>query len=134
MAILGLLLYLLGIWIIFISAAIIIGALKTFLIAPKLGKLLGQIICTILLICVILYGAYLFVRNLEGIPSRDALLLIGACWVILTWLFELVFLSFIRAKPGRELLAEYDMFRGRAGGLVLLVEFIAPIIIYFLLR
>jgi hypothetical protein len=129
MAILIFFLYFIGTWIIFIGASILIGAGKVFFMKPKLGAGVSQIISTVVLILAILYAAYLFVSKFEASPSREGLLLIGAGWVILSWLFEIGFLFFIKRKPGRRILEGYDMFRGRAGGLVLLTQFISPALI-----
>ena len=127
-------LYFIGTWIIFIGASILIGAGKVFFLKPKLGAGVSQTISTVVLILVILYAAYLFVSKFEPNPSREDLLLIGAGWVILSWLFEIGFLIFIRRKPGRRILEDYDMFRGRAGGFVLLTQFISPALISIFLK
>lgn len=129
MAILIFFIYFIGTWIIFTGASILIGAGKVLFMKPKLGVVVSQIISTVVLILVILYAAYLFVIKFETSPSREALLSTGAGWVILTWLLEIGFLIFIKKKPDRRILEDYDMFRGRAGGLVLLTQFISPALI-----
>jgi hypothetical protein len=126
MALLIFFIYFFGTWIIFIAASIFIGVGKVLFMKPKLGAVVSQIISTFVLILVILYAAFLFVIKFGTYPSREVLLLTGAGWVILTWLFEIGFLLFIKRKPNRRIIEGYDMFRGRAGGLVLLTQFISP--------
>jgi hypothetical protein len=126
MALLIFFIYFFGTWIIFTGASIFIAAGKVLFMDPKLGAVVSQIISTLVLILVILLAAFLFVIKFETYPSREALLLTGAGWVILSWLFEIGFLLFIKRKPNRRILEDYDMFRGRAGGLVLLTQFISP--------
>lgn len=121
-------LYALGIWFIFVIVAILNGAFRNLFLEPKIGEYAGHVISTIILVCVILIVTYLFVANLKIDYTRTDLLLIGAFWLILTILFEFVFFHYIMGESWNTLLANYNILKGRLFPLILLTEFIAPLL------
>jgi len=128
------LLFALGIWFIFVIAAILNGVLRNSFITPKVGEHAGHVISTIIFICVILMGTYLFISNLKINYTKTDLLLIGAFWLILTILFEFVFGHYVMAHSWNKLFADYNILKGRVWSLVLLTTFIAPLLIGSILR
>lgn len=88
-------LYALGIWFIFVVAAILNGAFRNSFITPKLGEYAGHVISTVILICVVLVGTYLFINNMKIEYTRTELLLVGTFWLILSVLFEFGFGHFV---------------------------------------
>jgi len=122
-------LYALGVWFIFVVAAILNGVFRESFITPKLGEHAGHIISTIIFICVILFGTYLFITNLKINYTRLDLFLIGAFWLVLTILFEFVFGHYVMGNSWDTLLADYNLLNGRVWSLVLVTTFIAPLLI-----
>ena len=128
------LLYALGIWLIFVVAGILNGVFRESFITPKVGEHAGHVISTIILICVILAVTYLFISNLKINYTRTDLLLIGAFWLMLTILFEFGFGHYVIGHSWSKLFADYNILKGRVWSLVLLTTFIAPLLIGFILR
>jgi len=126
--------YALGIWFIFVVAGILNGVFRASFITPKVGEHAGHVISTIILICVILAVAYLFISNLKIHYTGTDLLLIGAFWLMLTFLFEFGFGHYVIGHSWSKLFADYNILKGRVWSLVLLTTFIAPLLIGFILR
>lgn len=126
--------YALGIWFIFVVAGILNGVFRESFITPKVGEHAGHVISTIILICVILAVAYLFISNLKIHYTGTDLLLIGAFWLMLTFLFEFGFGHYVIGHSWSKLFADYNILKGRVWSLVLLTTFIAPLLIGFILR
>lgn len=127
-------LFALGIWFIFIIAAILNGVLRNSFIAPKVGEHAGHVFSTIILICVILVGTYLFISNLNINYTKTDLLLVGAFWLILTILFEFIFGHYVIGHSWSKLFADYNILKGRVWSFVLLITFIAPYLMSFVLK
>ena len=119
-------LYAFGVWLIFVIIAILNGVLRNTVITPKIGEYAGHVISTIILICIILIGTYLFINRIKIDYTKADLLLVGVFWVILTVLFEFGFSHYVIGHPWSKLLADYNILKGRLWSLVLLAEFIAP--------
>jgi len=128
------LLYALGIWLIFVVAGILNGVFRESFITPEVGEHAGHVISTIILICVILAVTYLFISNSKINYTRTDLLLIGAFWLMLTILFEFGFGHYVIGHSWSKLFADYNILKGRVWSLVLLTTFIAPLLIGFILR
>ncbi|MDY6965083.1 MAG: hypothetical protein SVM80_03825 [Halobacteriota archaeon] len=124
----------LGVWFAFVIAAILNGGFRESFIAPKVGEYAGHVLSTIIFICVILVGTYLFIGNLKIEYTNTDLLLIGTFWLILTILFEFVFGHYIMSHSWERLFADYNILRGRVWSLVLLTTFIAPWLIGQILK
>lgn len=122
-------LYALGMWLIFMIAAILNGLFRNSFITPRVGEHAGHIISTIIFIIIILIGTYIFINSLKMNYSTTHLLLIGVFWLILTILFEFVFGHYIAGHPWSKLLADYNILKGRVWILVLLTTFIAPLLV-----
>ena len=128
------LLYAFGVWVIFGILAIINGVIRNKLYTPKIGEYPGHVISTIIAICFVAAGTYLFLRFMKIDYSNIDLLLIGGFWVILTVLFEFVFGHYVIGNPWEKLLADYNTVKGRLWSLFLLTEFISPSLIGLLLK
>jgi len=127
-------LYAFGVWVIFGILAIINGVIRNKFYAPKIGEYPGHVISTIIGICFVVVGTYLFLGFVKIDYSEIALLLIGGFWVILTVLFEFVFGHHVVGHPWGKLLADYNILKGRLWSLFLLTELISPILIGLLFK
>ncbi len=123
-----LLLYALGIWFLFVIAAILNGLFRNFFVEPIAGEYAGHVISTIVLVCVILVVVSLFISRIKIDYTKTDLLLIGAIWLILSILFEFVFGHYVLRISWDTLFADYNILKGRIWSLVLLTEFIAPLL------
>jgi len=103
-----LLLYALGVWVIFGVLAIINGVIRNSFYAPRIGEYPAHVISTIIGICFVVVGSYMFLRLLQIDYSNVDLLLVGALWLVLTVLFEFVFGHYVVGHPWQKLLAEHE--------------------------
>ena len=127
-------LYAFGVWVIFGILVIINGVIRNKVYATKIGEYPGHVVSTIIAICFIVVGTYLFLRFMKIDYSSVALLLIGGFWVILTVLFEFIFGHYVIGNPWQKLLADYNILKGRLWSLFLLAELISPLLIGLLLK
>lgn len=123
-----LLLYTFGIWFLLVIVAILNGLFRNSFIEPKVGEYAAHIISTILLVCIILVVVSLFISRIKIDYTKTDLLLIGTIWLILSILFEFVFGHYVLGISWDTLLADYNILKGRIWSLVLLVEFISPLL------
>lgn len=101
------------------------GALREGLYVNRLGDLRAHQLSTVTLVA----GLTAYVRAIDRrwpiATARDAAL-IGAGWTAMTAAFEFGFGHYVAHESWRELLADYDLSKGRAWGLVLLSIAAAP--------
>ena len=128
------LLYALGMWFIFVIAAILNGTFRVSFITPRVGEYAGHVISTVIFMCVLLVGTYFFLGYLDADLARNDLLLIGALWLVLTVAFEFLFGHYVMGHSWEKLLADYNIFKGRVWILVLLTTFLAPWLVGTYLR
>lgn len=112
-------------WCVFVVAAILNGTVRVALLNPRLGERTGHIISTLMLSALILLLAWTLVPWVRP-QSAEAALALGGFWLLLTVAFEFGFGHFVAHKPWSELLADYNIARGRIWVLVLLTTFLAP--------
>ncbi len=128
------LLLVLGMWFIFVIAAILNGTFRVAFITPRVGEYAGHVISTVIFMCVLLIGTYFFLGYLDADLARNDLLLIGAFWLVMTAGFEFVFGHYVIGHPWEKLLEDYNIFKGRVWVLVLLTTFLAPWLVQTYLR
>ena len=127
-------LYAFGVWVIFAILAIINGIIRNQFYAPRVGEYPGHVISTIIAICIVVAGTYIFLRFVKIDYSTVNLLLVGVFWLVLTVLFEFIFGHYVIGHPWERLLADYNILNGRLWGLFLLALLISPLLIGLLFR
>jgi hypothetical protein len=115
----------LAIWLAILVLASLNGALRDLVMAPRLGDTIARAISTVLLSGLVLVVTWLTVGWI-GPRSRSDTGVIGAFWVVCTLGFEFLAGHYLFHKPWPELLADYDLRRGRIWIMVLVVTFVAP--------
>lgn len=115
------------VWLCFIPLAIANGALRDLVVTPALGETAGRAASSLTLSILILGVTVLLVKRL-GVNTRAGYLVVGGSWLVLTLLFELSFFVLVMGHPMDELLADFDIFRGRLWLVVLATTFFAPLI------
>ncbi len=126
--------YSLGVWFLFVIAAILNGIFRNSFITPKLGELIGHQISSVIFIIIVFTGTYFFIRLLGLEFNARVLLTIGALWLMLTVLFEFGFGHYIAGHSWEKLLADYNILKGRLWSLVLIATFLAPYLAGLLLK
>jgi len=114
------------IWFAILVLASLNGALRELVLAPRIGDLIARAISPVMLCALIVLVTWLAIRWIGPGSPREALA-IGALWVGLTLLFEFGEGHYLSHKPWPELLAEYNVLRGRLWVLVPVVAFFAPL-------
>jgi len=120
--------YLLG-WSVLLAVAVTNGALRDLTYGRYLSELhANQISCVsgILLFAVVIRA---FVRRWPPASVPDAWF-IGLFWLVLTLAFEFLFFHYVGGHSWAELLANYDVMRGRLWPLILVWVAIAPYVFY----
>jgi hypothetical protein len=115
------------VWLLFIPLAIANGALRDLVLTPGMGDTLGRAVSSLTLSFLILGLTLLLVGRL-GVSTRAGYLIVGAFWLVLTLLFEVLFALLVMGHPMDELLQDYDIFRGRLWLIVLAATFFAPLL------
>jgi len=112
------------IWFALLLVAVANGAFREALLIARFGSQAGHVVSTIMLCAGILIVTYLAMPWIRPDSLRDAIA-IGLAWLVLTLAFEFGF-GRARGKPWAELLADYDVLRGRIWVLVLVTTAVAP--------
>ena len=118
-----------AVWGLLLVLAVLNGGVRDTWLSPILGDAVGRAISSVLLSLLILLTTWLTVRWIAPTTSGEALT-IGALWVTLTLGFEFGVGHYGFGKSWAELLADYDVLRGRIWILVLLATFAAPLLTF----
>ena len=124
----------LGTWFLFMILAIINAGIRNGVYKPIVGDLTAHQISTLIFAIVIFVVTYLILRFSDLNLSDSQALFIGITWVILTIGFEFIAGHYAFGNSWEKLLADYNILNGRIWSLVLLIEFIAPLLSNFILR
>jgi len=112
-------------WVVLLIAAIVNGAVREAVVVPMMDPTRARAVSSFSLSASILVLAW-FLVPWVGPSSPGQALAVGGGWLGLTLLFEFGFGHYVNKKPWPELLADYNVFRGRLWVLVLIVTFLSP--------
>jgi hypothetical protein len=115
----------LAVWVGILGLASLNGALRDLVLTPRLGDPVARAISTVLLSGLVLLVTWLTLGWI-GPRSRADTLVIGGVWVTCTLAFEFLAGHYLFRKPWADLLADYDLRRGRIWIAVLVVTLGAP--------
>ena len=113
------------IWFAILIVAIANGAVRVDLLIPRFGEELGHVISTVSL-CVAIFAVTSAAIPWIGAVTRNDALGVGLLWVTMTVAFEFLGGHYVFGTPWPELLADYNVARGRIWVLVLLTTAVAP--------
>jgi hypothetical protein len=100
------------VWLALLVIAIANGAIREAFLVSRFGAAIAHGISTATLCVAILLVAFAAVRWIHP-HTAVAALQVGALWVALVLTFEFGFGHFVARKSWAELLADYNLFRGR---------------------
>jgi hypothetical protein len=112
------------IWFALLLVAVANGGFREAVLIPRFGQHTGHIVSTVMLCAGIFIVTYVAVGWIHP-GSRGDAIAIGLAWLALTLAFEFGF-GRARGKPWSELLADYDVLKGRIWVLVLVTTAVAP--------
>ena len=111
-------------WLILCVVMFANGAVRALVLQPRLGEDLARQVASLTGVLFVLLASWLFVRRCSQATSRQ-LLWVGVGWLAATLAFEFG-LGFVSGLGWRDLLAEYNIFRGRLWSLIVLSVFLGP--------
>jgi hypothetical protein len=115
------------VWLAFLCAAILNGALRQKVLVVMLGAAGAHLLSSVLLSGVILGATYLALPWLRLDSNRRAWI-IGVSWLGLTVAFEFLVGHYWFHASWSALFAEYNLARGRIWILVLVTTLLAPVV------
>jgi hypothetical protein len=101
------------------------GMARVLVLQPRLGEDRARQLACLTGLVVVFAVAWVFVRSQPSVGSK-ALLGVGALWLFVTLAFEFGLGRLVSGLSWRELLADYNVVRGRLWAFVLLGTFVAP--------
>jgi hypothetical protein len=119
----------LAVWGLLLVLAVLNGGVRDTWLSPVLGDTIGRAISSVLLALLILLATWLTIRWI-GPTTQGQARTVGALWVGLTLAFEFGVGHYGFGKSWAQLLADYDLLRGRIWFLVLLATFVAPMLTF----
>jgi len=113
------------IWCVLLVIASLNGALREVVLIPRTGDVVGRIISTLLLSAFIVILTWLSIGWI-GPRTTDQAWFVGVGWVLLTLAFEFLAGHYLFHNSWSNLLADYNLLRGRIWPLVLITTLVAP--------
>ena len=123
-----------GVWFVFLVIAFGVGAVREGLLRPRIGEPRAHVIGTLIAVTLMMLVIYAFIRQIHESCLMTDLILIGVLWLVMTVAFEFGFSHFVMGKPWENLLADYNVPRGRILVLVLATVLLGPIIVGTLMK
>ncbi len=114
-----------GIWTLFVLLAVINGVAREQFISLKLDEHIAHVISSIILSSLIFMVTFIFIQHQSPLPDK-ILFQVGMFWVGLTITFEFLFGHYLMKVSWSQLIADYNIFKGRVWVLVLLSTLLAP--------
>jgi len=124
--------YLMG-WILMLLVSIANGAVRDFTYGKHMDELTSHQLSTasgVLLLGIVIWG---FFRRYPPSSNRQAVS-IGLLWMTLTVAFEFLFFRYVGGHSWSELLANYNVLKGRVWVFVLVWVAVAPAVFFRLRR
>jgi hypothetical protein len=115
----------LAVWGLLLVVAVANGAVREFLLVPRLGAQTGHVVSTVILCAAILAVALLTIRWIAPRGRRGALW-VGGTWLALTLVFEFLAGHYVFGNSWEKLFADYNLLRGHVWILVLITTLFAP--------
>jgi len=113
------------IWFVLMVGAIANGAMRITFITPLTGEAVGHVISTALLGAIILGITWASIGWI-GPGSTQQVLGIGMSWLLMTLAFEFGVGGLISHRSWPEMLADYNVLKGRVWVVVPIITFLAP--------
>jgi hypothetical protein len=118
-----------AIWFVIMPAAVLNGALRDVVLAPRLGDPLSRAISCFTLAGAIVAITWVALPWIRPVSIGGAWT-IGVLWLVMTLGFEFGAGHYVFRTPWAALLADYNVFAGRLWVLVLITTLTAPPLAY----
>lgn len=111
-------------WLILCVVMFANGALRAVVLQPRLGEAAARQVASLTGAGLVLLAGFLFARSNPRATSRQ-LLKVGAAWAAATLIFEFS-MGALSGLGWRQMLADYDVTRGRLWPLVVFAVLLGP--------
>jgi hypothetical protein len=111
-------------WLVLLAIMFANGVVRVTLLQPRLGEDPARRLATLAGVALVVGFSRAYVRR-AGRLATPELLWVGAAWLVLTLCFEFGF-GRASGRSWGELLADYDLVRGRLWPLVLAATLLSP--------
>jgi hypothetical protein len=118
-----------AVWVAILLAAIINGGARDIVLLPRFGDTTARAISCFTLSAVILLVTWMSLEWIRPASMSDAWT-IGALWLTMTLMFELIGGHYLFHTPWPALLEDYNVLIGRLWIVVLIATLAAPALIY----
>jgi len=113
------------IWFCIVSLAILNGLMREFLFVPVIGATAALPLSGVSLAMIVFAVSFVAIGFI-AVTSKQACFMVGAQWILMTLVFELLFGHFVLGKSWPELLQVFSLAKGDLFILVLLTSFLSP--------
>jgi hypothetical protein len=117
------------VWFGIMLLAILNGAARDILFAPRMGDPGARALSCVTLSALIVAVTWVSLRWIGPVSSGDAWRT-GAAWLVMTLAFEFIAGHYLFRTPWPLLLADYNLLAGRLWVLVLVVTLAAPALVF----
>ena len=114
-----------ALWFLLIAGTLLLGAFRSALTKQSLDPKFVLQLADLAGAALVLIATFYLVEKLETRSTRD-LLLVGAIWVVLTVLTEVLFHRFVMHDTWGNIFLDYDLLSGRLWLVVLAALFLGP--------
>lgn len=116
-------------WLVMLLVAVANGAVRDFTYGRVVSELTAHQVSTAIGIALLGIVMWRFVRRYPPASARAAIA-IGLLWMLLTVAFEFLFFHYAGGRSWGELLANYDVSKGRVWVVVLAWVAVAPYVFF----
>jgi hypothetical protein len=119
----------LGAWFVMLIVAVVNGAVRDFTYGKRIGELAAHQVSTLTGVVMLGIVMWAFVR-LHSLASAWQAGRLGLLWMGMTVAFEFLFFHYVGGRPWAELLANYNIMKGRVWVVVLAWVAVAPYLFF----
>ena len=112
-------------WLLLFVVMFANGAIRVLVLQPQLGEGRARQVASLSGVALVLIVSWLFVRVSPEARSAH-FWWVGVAWLIATVAFEFLFGHFVSGLSWHELLADYNILRGRLWSLILISVCLGP--------
>jgi hypothetical protein len=116
-------------WLVMLLISIANGAVRDFTYGKHIDDLTTHQLSTLSGVLLLSIIIWVYVKLYQPSSSKEAVL-IGLLWMLLTIAFEFLFFHYVANYSWTELLANYNIFKGRVWIILLVWITIAPYIFF----
>jgi len=123
-------LYAFGAWVVLLVLALVNGVARSRFYEHRFDNLLAHYISVFTLVVLISVVSYFLVLLCTPPMTEANTIGVGVVWVIFSFLFEFGAGHYFAGMKWKQLLADYDISRGRILGLVLIAQLVGPYVVF----